>query len=119
MKELFNKLKKLARRVKALLPSKLPQGMTEFDQWSDDVLDIYNMPNNDSTKFSLAVMITHLAPTEAYKPKHYFGLTLVKSASVQVAFAVMDQLKKKQAEKAKKDAEEAAASQVTTANESK
>jgi len=118
MKVLISKLKRLARRLKALFPSLLPQGVSDFDSWANDILDIYQMPNNDSTKFALAVMITHLPPTQAYKPKHYFGMTLLKGASTQIAFAVMDTVKNKQKQLAeelkKKEALEVTAQQGTS-----
>lgn len=99
---------KLLKRLRALLPSKLPQGMSEFDAWADDILDIYNLPNNDSTKFALATAIMHIGATECYKPKEYFGRTLLKGAATQIAYAKMNEMKERQAVRAKEEAEAAA-----------
>jgi hypothetical protein len=91
-------MKKILKRIKALLPSKLPQGVTEFNLWADEIIEIYDMPNNDSIRFALATALMHLGPTDAYKPKEYFGRILIKGAAGQVAYGMMQELKKKQAE---------------------
>src|ERR1700677_1754501 len=91
------KLKPFAQRLLSHLPSKLPQGMTEFETWSNSILSAYEMPNNDSTKFALAAAIFHVDSTAAYKPKAYFGRILLKGAASQVAGQVIQDLKAKQA----------------------
>lgn len=98
-------MKRFLRRLLAYLPSRLPMGMTEFDQWSDDILDLYDMPNNDSTKFAISTAIMHLGATDAYKSKEYFGRLLIKGAATQIAYAQMNAAKERQAEKAKESAE--------------
>lgn len=101
VKEFKGKLKKIdlkraLRKSLALVPSKLPVGKLEFDAWADDIMDLYNTPKNDSVKFAIATMILHCDPTSAYKPKHYFGLSINKSMSNQVASVVIQELKAKQ-----------------------
>ena len=98
MKSALLKIKKLWARTRALFPSKLPVGLTEFNTWSDSIIELYNAPNNDSVKFSLAVMVLHLPPTTAYKSKEYFGRSLTKGAANEVASYVMQDLKTKQQE---------------------
>lgn len=93
-------------------PSPLPRGVTEFHVWADEIIDLAGVPNNDSTKFGLAVSITHLGPTEATKPKQHFVDILHKGAATQIAFAIMDELKTKQ--KAAIDAERAKQLEATT-----
>jgi hypothetical protein len=105
---------KAIRRLLALIPTKLPTGMTEFEEWSDDVLDLYNMPNNDSTKFALATSIMHLSATDAFKPKEYFGRILLKGAATQIAYAKMQEAKTRQEEKAKAEVEAAKQLEDTT-----
>lgn len=92
----------------------LPRGMTEFHAWADEIIAAAGVPNNDSTKFGLAVSITHLGPTEAYKPQKHFIDILHKGAATQVAFAVMDELKAKQ--KAAQEAAAKAEVEATTEN---
>lgn len=96
----------MIKQILAHLPSKLPQGKSEFDVWADDIIETYNMPNNDSIKFALATAVMHLSATDAFKPKAYFGRILIKGASNQVVYAIMQELKVKQEEKARKDVEE-------------
>jgi hypothetical protein len=98
-------MKRLLRRLLAFIPTRLPMGMTEFDKWSDDILDLYDMPNNDSTKFAIATAIMHLGATDAFKAKEYFGRLLIKGAATQIAYAQMQDAKKRQEEKAKEAAE--------------
>jgi hypothetical protein len=87
-------------------PTKLPQGFPQFEEWATDILSAYNMPDNDSTRFALAVCILHLPSTAAFKPKAFFGHTLIKGAASQVAGAMMQDLKNKQ--KAEQEAAQAA-----------
>lgn len=103
---------KALKRLLARIPTRLPQGVTEFEKWSDDIIDLYDMPNNDSIKFALAVSIMHLKPTESHVPKSYFGATLQKGASTQVAHQVMQDCKTRQEAKA---AEERAAQEAKVA----
>lgn len=84
------------RELSYHIPSRLPQGMTEFHAWADSIIDHYGMPNNDSTKWPLAIAITHLSPTTAYMPKKHFGNVLNKAAATQVAFAYIQEAKEKQ-----------------------
>jgi hypothetical protein len=75
---------------------KLPVGMAEFHAWADDILDTYDMPNNDSTKFALATAIMHAKNGQGYFSRDFFGQVLIKGAANQVAHAVMTELKEKQ-----------------------
>ncbi len=97
-------MKRTIKRLLANLPSKLPQGMSEFDTWSNDILDTYEMPSNDSFKFALAVAILHLKAEDGFKPKAYFGKVLIKGAASQIAGAVMQDCKQRQEEAAKAEA---------------
>ena len=100
-------MKKLLQRLLAQLPCKLPMGVTEFHTWADSILDTYELPNNDSTKFALASAIMHLDATSAFKPKAYFGKMLIKGAASQVAHFLFQELKNKQLEAAAKAQQEA------------
>lgn len=108
---------KQLRRLLAKIPTRLPQGLTEFETWSDDIIELYDMPNNDSIKFALAVTIMHLKPTESHLPKAYFGATLQKGAATQVAHRVMEDCKQRQAEAAAKAAQEAAEQEASKSSE--
>lgn len=51
-------------------------------------------------KFAIATQILHLNSTDGYKPKRYFGLTLIKGAASQIAHSIMMECKAKQEAKA-------------------
>lgn len=120
----LQKVKNILNKVIFLLPSRLPSGMKEFESWASSIIQTYNFPDNDSTRFALATMILHLEsvakielnllivkiliPTSAFKSKQYFAQTVLKSMSNQVAAGVMQDLKEKQ----KREAEEAAAKEA-------
>lgn len=109
---LKQKLQLAVKRVLAHLPSRLPLGVTEFETWASDIITTYQMPDNNSVRFSLAVMIMHLDATSSHKPKAYFGRCLIKGASTQVAHFIMQDLKEKQVAEEKK-AQEAQLAEVT------
>lgn len=116
MKRILSKFSRFVRKVKAYFPSRLPVGMTEFDAWAADIIDLYGAPDNDSVRFAIATMVLHCPAQDAYKPKHYFGLTVSKSMSNQVAAAIVQELKAKQEaaiKEAARLAAEEAASNVT------
>lgn len=96
MNNAIKQIKKTINKVTGYLPTSLPLGMTEFKSWSDSIIETYDLPDNDSSRWALAVMISHLDPTTAVKPKIYFSLSVKKSMANQIAFAVMEGLKAKQ-----------------------
>lgn len=102
-------MKKLFALILALVPSKLPQGVAEFNAWADDLIELYNFPtaDTDSIKFALASIIMHLGAQSAFKSKFYFYLTISAGAAKQVAGAVFYEIKTQQ--QAKQQAEAAAA----------
>ncbi len=98
-------LKKLLNRI----PTTLPQGVTEFETWADDLIDTYDMPNNDSVRFALATSILHLKSTDAKVPKDYFGRLLIKGAASEIAGNRMQVYKQRQQDKIKAEQEAALA----------
>lgn len=114
MKNLSNKLKKLLNIVLSYFPTPLPIGISEFERWSDSVLELTPLPNNESMKWSLATMILHSDKGDAYKPKRYFARCLHKAAANEIAGAYMHDLKEKQKVKMQ---EEAAAQAALAASE--
>lgn len=96
MKQLKNKVKKVLMKVASFLPSRLPQGMTEFGIWADSIIYAYDIPDNDSMRFALATQILHAESGRAYRPKRLFAMQLYKAMSNQVAAGIMQELKDKQ-----------------------
>jgi hypothetical protein len=89
--------KRFKSYVLSYLPRRLPQGLTEFSDFAQEVLSLSGLPDNDSTRFSLAVMVLHLDSTSSHKPKRYFIRSLQKTAANQVVSQVINDLKEKQA----------------------
>jgi hypothetical protein len=106
-------LKKYTRILLAYIPEVLPQGMTEFNKWADDIIELSGMPKNDSIKFALSAMIVNLGSTIAYKPKMYFVHCLRSAAARQVASQVFHDIKATQTAALRAAAE---SKEVTTEN---
>lgn len=87
----------------------LPIGRTQFIEWSNRIIEAAVVDaTHESLRFSLAAMLMHLGPTEAFREDAYFVLSLRKAAVNQTAHAMMEELKLAQEAK-KKQAEETAA----------
>lgn len=114
MTNAIKKIKSIFTLLLALLPSRLPIGMEEFDKWATDVLALTKLPDNDSTRFALASTIPHQKAESFYVSKFKFACLLQKSAANQIGGAVMHEMKEKQL---KRVAEEAAKQAEATAQE--
>lgn len=100
-------VKNIIGRIRGAMPSALPQGMTEFDNWIKSFIEVYQPKMNDrSVRFAIATLMMRLNPTEAYKSKRYFALCLHKGAAAEVSNHVMYLIKEEQKalEQAEKDA---------------
>lgn len=87
---------KLVRRLRAFLPSRLPQGRADFNSWATDIIEMAGVPDNDSTRFAVAAMVMHGAGKSGWKSKWFFVNQLVKAAANEVAHAVLTELKSRQ-----------------------
>lgn len=97
--KMVDTIKKFFTQVLTLIPTRLPQGMSEFQEWVDSIIAIGDFPESltrDSVEFSLATMVMHLGPTAAYKPKAYFIVAVKAAAAKQVANAAFYELKLRQ-----------------------
>lgn len=97
-------MKQVLKQVLSLLPSRLPVGVSEFEHWSNSIIELTpGLADDDSIKFALASMIMHLGAQRSSAPKNYFVRSLRKTAANQVAHAVLTEIKIKQQEKANAD----------------
>lgn len=99
-------MKKLVNILLSYIPTPLPVSMPELKEWQDSILAMSKVPDNDSTRFAVSVMIFHLDATTDRKAKRYFVRALNKSAANEVANAVCMDLKAKQKERAEQAAKE-------------
>lgn len=116
MNNVVKQIKQSGQKVRDFFPSALPRGMTEFESWSKTIITTYSLPDNDSTVFALAIMISQLSPTTASKANRYFVNSVRKSMSNQVAFAIAQILKDKQKAEQEAAAKAELARQVEAAN---
>lgn len=119
----LNNIKKYLLSLLTYIPTRLPQGMAEFDVFVDSMIKIADFPTDsvDDIKFVVATLVMHLGPTAAYKPKRYFILAVKAGAAKQVASGVFQEIKYKQQAAAKaaqeKQQAEATANAAQVANE--
>ena len=105
----------ITRQMNEMRP--LPLGRQEFDDWAERIIaGAMNPASHETQKAALAQMILHLGPTESHKQDAYFIHSLRKAAANQVAHAVWVEIEQKikaekEAEEAKKKAEEANAAE--------
>lgn len=90
MIQLFRKLKqkrRLARlRKESLEPSRLPVGLTEFNKFCDDIIELAGQfADRDSLVYAIASNIIHIKHDCDAVPKDYFVKCLRKAAANQVA----------------------------------
>lgn len=103
---ILNKIKNILQRIRGALPSPLPQGLDEYNNWIKSFIETYKPAMNErSVRFSVATMMMRLGPTEAYKSKRFFALCLHKGAASEVSNYVMHLVKEEQAAEAKAQAE--------------
>lgn len=100
-------------QLKSYFPTKLPVGLTAFNQWSEDIITLSGpMADKDSMRFAIASILIHADSGIGALPMQYFVKRLRKSAANQVASQVFQEIKTLQAE-AQKKAQEEAKSNVT------
>lgn len=72
----------------------LPIGRTQFEEWSDRIIaGAMVEASTRSLKQSLAHMIMHMGPTEAFREDGYFILQLRMAAVKQTAHMMAEEIK--------------------------
>jgi hypothetical protein len=72
----------------------LPIGKTQFEEWSDRIIQGAMVEaSKRSQKWTLAEMVMHLNPTEAFKEDAHFILKLRKAAVNETCAAIMREIK--------------------------
>lgn len=80
----------------------LPITSDEFDSLLDEVVEKFQLPDNDDVEEACATAIMHLPPGKAYVPIAYFGNAAIQQLSKVVAFDRLEHFRKKRAEEAAK-----------------
>ena len=82
--------------LNSFIPEKLPQGMTEFNRWVDEISYLSGLPLNDKLRKVISQLIISLPPQMAYVKKRYVVTTIQKAAANQVAFETLSLINEKQ-----------------------
>ena len=86
----------LIKKLKSLVPEKLPQGMKEFDAWVEDISQLSELPINDKLKKVIGTLILQLPPSVAYVPKRHVANLVKKAAANQVSVEVLSLINEKE-----------------------
>jgi len=105
---------KLINKLKSYLPTPLPKGLTEFNIWADNIIELSGKyADIDSMKWTLCNIVLSLPTTCNSKPKNHFVKVLHKAAANQVVSYAINEIKDNQ----KRMAEEQAKKQEVTASD--
>ena len=108
---------KLYRKTRGILPSPLPQGVTEFNAWADYIFDTYTPPMTiRDVKFTLSALLMRLGQADSHISNRYFAKCLHSGAAKQVGAYVMEEIKHEQKQEYAAQ-QESAKQQVATAVE--
>lgn len=95
--------------ILSYVPRNLPNGMSQFNTWSDRIIRMTGpLADVESMRYVLASNILHLGPQASSAPDRYFIRAMKKGAANQVASAIFQDIKLKQAEQQKADLAKAA-----------
>lgn len=86
-------------------PSEIPVGVPAMEKFSNEVLDLYKIPNLPSYHHAIASMVMHMGPQQTRVRKGFIAKTLHKAMANQVAFSVIQKLKEQENQKALVEAE--------------
>lgn len=96
MNEIKQKVALKIKQLSGYLPSKLPIGMTEHDQFATDLFATYDIPDKRSYRHAVATMIMHLGPQVTKVPKMYFVDSIRKAMANQIAFEKIQLIKEEE-----------------------
>lgn len=102
-------MKRLLEQVLSYLPTALPHGMEEFNEWSRSIISLSRAPDNESTRFAVAVMILHMEAGEDTKAKRWFVKKLNKAACNELANGIAMQIKEAQKARVEQEARDKSA----------
>jgi hypothetical protein len=90
----------MLNRILSFFPSRTPIGVQEFNKWSDDVIALTDVPNNRTTKWTLAMLLRTRGDKDnrRYVPKREWANRLHKAAVLEVVHHLMVGYKKEQEE---------------------
>lgn len=91
----------LIKKIKSYWPQRLPQGMTEFSNWVNEIAELSELPNNDRLRKVIGVMILQMPPNISMCAKRHIVNRIRKAAANQVAAEALDLIDEKEKAKIK------------------
>lgn len=82
--------------IKSYVPTRLPQGMKEFDKWVSDVSMLSELPSNDKLKKVIGTLILQMPPSTNYCSKNFIVSLVQKAAANQVSVEVLSLIDEKE-----------------------
>lgn len=87
-------MKKTLKKLRNFLPSKIPStGVPEMQAFVADIIETYDLPDNDSHRQAIYNMILTLGPTIIYKSKYFFAASVMKAAANQIAYNLIMEIR--------------------------
>lgn len=102
MKNAIEKVKQFPKRIRGLLPMRLPVGVTQWNSFCVWVLSAYGFPDLPSYRQALAQMIMHLPQHVVFKTPRWFAQQIKNGQVKQTAYQVVEDARR--ADKAARDA---------------
>lgn len=93
MRKIYAKVRQFAAKARYLIPSALPVGAKEFEDFFQSIVNTYDLPNLPSYKQAIATMIMHLGQSVHKAPKSLFAKCIKKSMANQVAYEIIQQIR--------------------------
>ena len=96
MNEIKQKVALKLKQLSGYLPTDLPVGMTDLENFSTDIFKTYDIPDKRSYRHAVATMIMHLGPQTNKVPKMYFVKSIRKAMANQIAFEKIQAIKEEE-----------------------
>lgn len=96
----MKQLKRAFWFVRGFLPSRLPLTRDELITFCDRIIFVYGLPDFPSYKQLIATLIMHVEQKTVYKSYRYFAVACKRAMANEIAYQVIQDLKKEEAAKA-------------------
>lgn len=100
------KLKKILKQIKARLPERLPQTEAAVDAFVAEVCEVGGFPSNDSMKQAVCTQLMHVHQEASWVRKSTFIQAIRRAILNQCAYNLIQDIKQRAINEAKKAAEE-------------
>lgn len=92
----MKRLSKFWLSLNSFVPEKLPQGMTEFNRWVEEISLLTGLPVNEKLKKVIGTLILQMPPQMAHVKKRHIANLVKKAAANQVSVEVLKLIDEKE-----------------------